>query len=136
MTLIAGFFVSNGLLPSLSKVVFVKGGEVDERAPSSCIGEVGQNVTLPCHDLAANLTPALTQWLKDGSIVVKRNHTSERTSTSNHFTILDNGSLVITGLMRIDDGSYECQCTLRNTSKVHSHTVVKLQVVSKFTYIL
>lgn len=122
-------------LPPL-KAVFVKGGEGDEQPPASFIGELGQHVTLPCHDLAANLIPALTQWQKDGSVVVKRNHTSELTSTSDHFTILDNGSLNISGLMRIDEGSYECWCTSKNTSKVHSHTAVKLQVVSKFTYIL
>ncbi|XP_031426614.1 V-set and immunoglobulin domain-containing protein 10 isoform X1 [Clupea harengus] len=106
------------------------GGADHGGAPESILGELGHTVTLPCHDLAVTVPPALTQWLKDGSIVVKRNHSSELSPRLGHFTILDNGSLNITGLMAIDEGSYECECSLQDTSKVHNHTGVHLHIFS------
>ncbi|KAG5280505.1 hypothetical protein AALO_G00060820 [Alosa alosa] len=115
---------------SCQTVLFVKGGAGVGRAPASVFGELGQNVTLPCHDLAANVTPALTQWFKDGTNLIKRNHSSELKPVPGHLTILDNGSLVIVGLMTIDDGLYECQCSSKDISKVHNHTGVILQIVS------
>ncbi|XP_062398485.1 V-set and immunoglobulin domain-containing protein 10 [Sardina pilchardus] len=116
---------------SCQTVLFVKGGAGVGRAPASVIGELGQNVTLPCHDLAANVTPALTQWFKDGTILVQRNHSSELKPVPGHLSILDNGSLVIVGLLTIDEGVFKCQCSSKDISKVHNHTGVILQIASR-----
>lgn len=120
----------------LSPVVVVKCGADDGSAPLKMFGELEKTVTLPCHDKTANVTPAFTQWTKDGSIVSKRNHTSQPFPTIGHYIILSNGSLDIAGLMTIDEGLYECYCTGRNASIVHTHDVIQLQTFSKCPFLL
>ncbi|XP_063051471.1 V-set and immunoglobulin domain-containing protein 10 [Engraulis encrasicolus] len=114
----------------LCQTVVVKCGADDGSAPLKMFGELEKTVTLPCHDKTANVTPAFTQWTKDGSIVSKRNHTSQPFPTIGHYIILNNGSLDIAGLMTIDEGLYECYCTGRNASIVHTHDVIQLQTFS------
>ncbi|KAL2092517.1 hypothetical protein ACEWY4_012315 [Coilia grayii] len=118
-------------LVAVTLVYFVCLCQTDDRsAPLRTFGEVGHSVTLPCHDKTGNVTPAFTQWLKDGSIVARRNHSSQQSPTLRHFIISNIGSLDIAGLLTIDEGIYECQCTPRNTSNVHNHTVIHLQIFS------
>lgn len=100
------------------------------KTPVGVFGELGQNATLPCHDLAVNVTPLFTKWLKHGSVVAKRNHTSQFTPKPSHYSILDNGDLHIPELKMIDGGSYECECSSQDSIKDHDHTEVILQIAS------
>lgn len=88
------------------------------------IGEKGENTTLQCHDQPFNASSVLYHWKKDGVIVATQNplNPSERLS------ILNNGSLRISGLQYIDEGLYTCECQMKDNSSWQTHSNIKLQV--------
>lgn len=92
----------------------------------SVIGDVGENVVLPCLDLPLNKTPSVTRWTKDKVVLATRNHSLHDSVThkETHISILDNSSLSVTGLMGIDEAVYECETELAS----ETHHEVQLQV--------
>ncbi|XP_010862446.2 V-set and immunoglobulin domain-containing protein 10 [Esox lucius] len=91
-------------------------------------GTLGESIVLPCCNTAINVTPTLTQWMKNGQLIIDSNHSKIITPLSEaHLTILNNQSLYINVLARSDQGDYIC-VSLPNEKK--NLTNVKLQIVS------
>lgn len=87
-------------------------------------GEKGENTTLQCHDQPFNASSVLYHWKKDGVIVATQNPWKP----SEHLSILNNGSLRISGLQYIDEGLYTCECQIKDESSWQTHSNIKLQV--------
>ncbi|XP_067263940.1 V-set and immunoglobulin domain-containing protein 10 isoform X2 [Chanodichthys erythropterus] len=88
------------------------------------IGEKGENTTLQCHDQPSNASSVLCHWKKDGVIVATQNPSKP----SEHLSILNNGSLRISGLQYMDEGLYTCECQIKDDSSWQTHSNIKLQV--------
>ncbi|XP_026866448.2 V-set and immunoglobulin domain-containing protein 10 isoform X2 [Electrophorus electricus] len=79
----------------------------DEQTQRVRTGQVGRSVLLPCLEGPVLTPPLVTIWRKYEMIVVTHNH-SQPVSTG-HFSVLNDGSLKINGLMTIDQGVYRCE---------------------------
>lgn len=70
------------------------------------IGEKGKSILLPCLGRPENTTLLMTHWNKSGEILVS--HMNSQPPSSGHISVLNNGSLSITGLLLIDEAVYQC----------------------------
>lgn len=93
------------------------------------IGEKGENTTLQCHDQPVNMSSVLYQWKKDGAVVATHNPSNP----SEHLSILNNGSLRISGLLYIDEGLYTCEC--KNDSSWQTHSNIQLKIAGMVLWI-
>ncbi|GAA6089277.1 V-set and immunoglobulin domain-containing protein 10 [Tachysurus ichikawai] len=74
------------------------------------IRELGENVMLQCPDLPFNKTPSLTRWKKNQVVLATHNHSQPQSMQHvGHISILNNSSLNIAGLMKIDLAVYVCE---------------------------
>lgn len=99
------------LLLFLSSLSAGAGGEQEEVV---FIGEKGKSILLPCFGLPDNATLLSTQWYKSEVILVS--HVNTDPLSSGHLSVLNNGSLSITGLLMIDEAEYRCVPVPRNDS--------------------
>jgi len=89
------------------------------------IGQKGENTTLQCLDHPVNMSSVLFHWKKDGAVVA----TQDPSNPSEHLSILNNGSLRISGLLYIDEGLYTCECQTSNpSSSWQTHSNVQLKI--------
>ncbi|XP_030647597.1 V-set and immunoglobulin domain-containing protein 10 [Chanos chanos] len=95
------------------------------------VGEVGSGILLPCYESSANVTPSVTHWRKNGVEAASFNHSSgvKPPNTGSHLTVMDNGSLNISGLMTIDEGEYQC-VTVSKDATVQNQNSFLLQIAS------
>ncbi|KAF5894560.1 V-set and immunoglobulin domain-containing protein 10, partial [Clarias magur] len=83
------------------------------------IGELGGRLVLQCPDLPVNTTPpSVTRWIKDGVVLATHNY-SQPVRVMNHISVLDNSSLNINGLMKLDEAEYECKTIPESTGTSH-----------------
>ncbi|XP_066511229.1 V-set and immunoglobulin domain-containing protein 10-like [Hoplias malabaricus] len=90
----------------------------DQEQPFVITGEKGLSVTLPCFGRLDNGTLLVTRWKKAGEILIWREQSHPE--QAGHLSILDDGSLKITGLLTIDENLYECAPVPRNGSSSRS----------------
>lgn len=98
------------------------------------LGEKGENTTLQCLDQPVNMSSVLYRWKKDGAVVIA---TSNHSNPSEHLSILNNGSLRISGLLYIDAGLYtcDCECQMKNGSLWQTHSNIQLQIAGMVLWI-
>lgn len=95
------------------------------------IGEKGENATLQCNQPSVNASALVYQWKKDGAVAI------QMTSVlSNHFSILNNGTLKISGLKYIDGGTYECESQTVGDRSWQTSSKVQLQIAGMVLNIL
>ncbi|KAJ8415340.1 hypothetical protein AAFF_G00423200 [Aldrovandia affinis] len=93
------------------------------------VGTLGDSVSLPCHSIAGNGTLSVA-WLKDGRITASRNLSGLLSPSENsHFSISDQGSLNINGLLLMDKGIYLCN-DLSPNRDTEKQTGIQLLIVS------
>ncbi|XDV21385.1 hypothetical protein PO909_026489 [Leuciscus waleckii] len=97
---------------------------VSEEQVQYVIGEKGENTTLQCLHQPVNMSSVLYQWKKDGAVVATHNPSNP----SEHLSILNNGSLRISGLLYIDEGLYTCECQTKKDSSWQSHSNIQLKI--------
>ncbi|XP_026101077.1 V-set and immunoglobulin domain-containing protein 10-like isoform X1 [Carassius auratus] len=76
----------------------------EEQVQRYIIREKGENAVLQCLDQPVNESSLLYRWKKDGIVV----------AATEHLSILNNGSLLISGLQSTDVGQYECESQTKN----------------------
>ncbi|XP_051751533.1 V-set and immunoglobulin domain-containing protein 10 [Ctenopharyngodon idella] len=103
----------------------------EEQVQQNVIVEKGENTILQCHDQPVNASSVLYHWKKDGVIVATQNPSKP----SEHLSILNNGSLRISGLQYIDEGLYTCECQTKDDSSWQTHSNIMLQVADGPTII-
>ncbi|XP_077097747.1 V-set and immunoglobulin domain-containing protein 10 isoform X1 [Siphateles boraxobius] len=96
----------------------------EEQVQRYVIGEKGENTTLQCLDLPDNMSSVLHYWTKDGAVVADHN----LSNPSEHVSILNNGSLRISGLLDTDEGLYTCECQTMNGSSLQTHSKIQLKI--------
>ncbi|XP_057219170.1 V-set and immunoglobulin domain-containing protein 10 [Triplophysa rosa] len=97
---------------------------VTEEQVQYVIGEKGENATLQCNQPSVNASALVYQWKKYGAVV-----TFQKSSVpSNRLSILNNGTLKISGLEYIDGGQYECESQTTGGGSWQTSSKVQLQV--------
>ncbi|KAJ8263415.1 hypothetical protein COCON_G00158720 [Conger conger] len=90
-------------------------GVATGQTSETIVGTLGDSVSLPCHGIPSNGTRSVVRWLKDGKIAASRNLSSMAGPTGNvHFSVSDQGSLTISGLLLSDQGIYSCNDSVPN----------------------
>ncbi|KAL0979041.1 hypothetical protein UPYG_G00179730 [Umbra pygmaea] len=91
-------------------------------------GTLGESIVLPCWNTMVNVTPTLTQWKKNGNLIIDSNNSKIITpSVEDHLAILSNQSLYINVLAVSDEGKYICETS---PNYDNNQTTVNLQIVS------
>ncbi|KAK7172673.1 hypothetical protein R3I93_002709 [Phoxinus phoxinus] len=96
----------------------------EEQVQRYVIGEKGENTTLQCLDQPVNVSSVRYRWKKDGAVV----RTQNPSNPSEHHSILNNGSLRISGLLYIDEALYTCECQTNNGSSWKTHSNIQLKI--------
>ncbi|XP_056602563.1 V-set and immunoglobulin domain-containing protein 10 [Triplophysa dalaica] len=96
---------------------------VTEEQVQYVIGEKGENATLQCNQPSVNASALVYRWKKDGAVAIQMTSVP-----SNHFSILNNGNLKISGLKYIDGGTYECESQTVGDRSWQTSSKVQLQI--------
>ncbi|XP_056110726.1 V-set and immunoglobulin domain-containing protein 10 [Rhinichthys klamathensis goyatoka] len=97
----------------------------EEQVQRYVIGETGDDTTLQCLDQPVNMSSVLYHWKKDGTVVPTQNPSNP----SERLSILNNGSLRISGLLYNDVGLYTCECQTKNgSSSWQTHSNIQLKI--------
>lgn len=93
---------------------------------------IGEKATLQCNQPSVNASALLYRWKKNGVVVA----TQKPSEQSNSLSILNNGSLKISGLKYIDGGQYECESQSEGAGSWQTSSKVQLQVAGMVLNIL
>lgn len=103
----------------------------DDSTDSVVLAAPGDVVILPCYNVG-NVTPTVTTWMKNGREIISGSSTTSAgspTSSGEHLTVQQDGSLNIRAVLSGDEGTYLCASTLPGNYTFHAR--VLLQVASK-----
>ncbi|XP_041084442.1 V-set and immunoglobulin domain-containing protein 10-like [Polyodon spathula] len=94
------------------------------------LATVGESVVLSCNNAAVNATPGVTEWSKDGRLVLRHNSTStEKFVVDSRLSIVNNSALQISKVWGSDEGVYVCNVTPSDIKEQKQHGI-KLVIVS------
>lgn len=102
----------------------------DDSTDSVVLAAPGDVVILPCYNVG-NVTPTVTTWMKNGREIISGSSTTSAgspTSSGEHLTVQQDGSLNIRAVLSGDEGTYLCASTLPGNYTFHAR--VLLQVAS------
>ncbi|XP_033901252.3 V-set and immunoglobulin domain-containing protein 10-like [Acipenser ruthenus] len=94
------------------------------------LATVGESVVLSCNNAAVNASPGVTEWSKDGKLVLRHNSTStEKFVADSRLAIVNNSALQISNVSGSDEGVYLCNVMPSDIQEQNQHPI-KLVLVS------